>query len=120
MPNDPHAISLAEAIDLTTRWRGNMPKGAIKGARYDRIAFDKLLAAPGCAGIRIYFGMKADTSWNLVLVATDASGNDLLPTGNARGAPADGDDDPPIEEQGNICPPLCDDGSPLNGGTPPA
>ncbi len=44
MPNDPHAISLDDAIALTARSRANMPKGAIKGACFDSIAFTSLRA----------------------------------------------------------------------------
>ncbi len=60
MAVDPHAIPVQDAAVLTARWRKNMrgEKGGFNGAQFDRIALDKLLAQPGCAGIRIYMGMK--------------------------------------------------------------
>ncbi len=113
MPNDPHAISLDDAIALTARWRANMPAGAIKGARFETIALANLLAQPGCAGIRIYLGMKDDMSWTYVMVAVDAQGADIIPA-NARadGQNADGSG---LENLPPPCPPFCDVLSPLNG-----
>jgi hypothetical protein len=114
MPNDPHAISLNDAIALTARWRGNMPAGAIRGARFETVAFTNLLAQPGCAGIRIYLGMNDDMSWTYVMVAVDAKGSDII-SANARanGQNADGSG---LEEMPPPCPPDCDVSSPLNGG----
>lgn len=115
MPDDPHAIPLADAIVLTARWRQHMPAGAIKGASFERVAFDTLLNQSGCAGIRIYLGMKGDLSWTYVMVGIDANGKDLV--GAASGA-APADDGGAVEEQSVGCPPYCDTDSPLNGSVP--
>jgi len=127
MAVDPHSIPVKDAAILTERWRKNMPDGAIKAGRFDRIAFDKLLAQPGCTGIRIYLGMKTrdqtkDPSlWTLVLVGTDEQGNDMVAPLAAVAAvkkmavtsAADSGGD--TEEDPLLCPPLCDPNSPLNG-----
>jgi hypothetical protein len=132
MAVDPHAIPVKDAAVLTARWRKNMPAGGIHGARFDRIALDNLLAQPGCAGIRVYLGMKTDSEagknscWTYVLVGIDANGNDMCGPYTAAakakrlalGLTAN-DDDGGTEEDPLPCPPSCGDPSPLNGGDPP-
>jgi hypothetical protein len=121
MAIDPHYISLQDAAALTARWRQTPPPGALNGGRFDRIAFDNLLAQPGCAGIRIYMGLelpgtnKNPSLWTFVLVGTDANGNDMVSAGGAltpRGA-ADGSGGG-TEENPFQCPPSCGSQSPLN------
>ncbi len=119
MPVDPHAISLQDAIALTTRWRQNMPSGAIKAARFDRIAFDTLLAQPGCAGVRIYLGMNDDHGWTYVMVGTDGNGKDIVSAAGRSGVANDGGDGGYIAEEPEPCPPNCDTDSPLDGGAVP-
>jgi hypothetical protein len=114
MTADPHQISMKEAIALTQRWRDTQPTGSIKGARFDRIAFDNLLAQPGCAGIRIYLGLHTPDEvppgtslWTYVMIGTDAEGNDMIPV-----KLDDSDTGPKQLPLG--CPPFCDIKSPLN------
>ena len=125
MADNPHSIALKDAAVLTARWRQNMPAGGFKAARFDRIAFDTLLAQPGCAGIRIYMAMQQQGTtpnpslWTYVMIGTDANGNDMTGSAGASGgAKADaGDGDP--QELAWPCPPNCDITSPLNGDGPP-
>ena len=124
MADNPHSISLKDAAALTARWRQNMPPGGFKAAQFDRIAFDTLLAQPGCAGIRIYMAILSDpkgnpSTWTYVMIATDAAGNDITGDAGAKaGSAADaGDGDP--QEIANPCPPFCTLTGPLNGGDPP-
>ena len=121
MANDPHYISLQDAAALTARWRQNPPPGALNGGRFDRIAFDNLLAQPGCAGIRIYMGLESPNAnnnpslWTLVLVGTDAAGNDMVDSGGSltpRGAAAGSSGG--TEQYPFQCPPSCGAPSPLN------
>lgn len=121
MANDPHYISLQDAVALTARWRQNLPPSSLNAGRFDRIALDNLLSQPGCAGIRIYMGMDLPGSnnnpslWTFVLVGTDASGNDMVGTQGAsspRGAMAGSGGD--TEEHPYVCPPDCGAPSPLN------
>jgi hypothetical protein len=84
----------------------------MRAARFDRIAFDRLLGRPGAAGIRIYLGMQPGGEWTYVLVATDEEGKDILrDVGDETGTG--------VEEQAYPCPPDCDCSSPLNGDCPP-
>lgn len=105
MATNPHAISLADAADLTRRWRDANPAGTLKGGRFDRIAFDTLLAHTGCAGIRIYLGMHADGSWTFVLIGVDQAGNDIV-TGTVDAGRGSADDGDP-QQQTLPCPPFC-------------
>jgi hypothetical protein len=123
---DPHHISVQDAAVLTQRWRSSDPKPTFNGARFDRIAFDNLLAVPNCAGIRIYMGLHLQSEvkpgeplWTYVMIATDPDGNDIIPTtgaaGNAgavRAADDDSDGDP--EQNPYPCPPYCGIDDPLN------
>ncbi len=113
MPTDRHAIDLHTAAALTTRWRERHPD-AIKTARFERAAFDRLLAQPDAAGIRIYLGEKADGSWTYVMVATAKDGRDLIAT------VGDTDQQVGLAEEAEPCPPDCDPTSPLSQGSPPA
>ncbi len=109
MSTDPHAIDLDSAVALTSRWRERHPD-AMKAARFERAACDRLLAHPEAAGIRIYLGEKLDGSWTYVMVATAADGRDLIPTDG------DADQHPGLAEEAHLCPPDCDPDSPLSQG----
>jgi hypothetical protein len=103
---------LPAAAALTSRWRQRHPE-AIKAARFDRAACDRLLAHPEAAGIRIYLGEKADGSWTYVMVATAKDGRDLVPAVGAT------DQQAGLAEEADPCPPDCDPTSPLSQGSPP-
>ncbi|RYZ20390.1 MAG: hypothetical protein EOO10_23295 [Chitinophagaceae bacterium] len=115
-----HSISLSEAIDMTTRYRNNRETVLQTGYRniallpicetFDKAAFESLLSAPGCAFVRIYYGMDADLKMHAIIVAADAEGQDLLPT---QGLTED-DDDFEILDRANRCPELCPPESALN------
>lgn len=111
MSTDKHAIDLPAAAALTSRWRERHPD-AIKAARFERAACDRLLAHPEAAGVRIYLGEKLDGSWTYVMVATAADGRDLIPTGR------DLDQHAGLAEESDPCPPDCDPNSPLSHGHP--
>lgn len=114
MTVDRHSISLSDAIALTDRWRKNQPN-SMRAARFDRIAFDRLLAQPGVAGIRIYLGMHPSGEWTYVMVGTSADGEDLIKAPGSE----DAGGGTGVEEQAWPCPPDCDCASPLNGDCPP-
>ena len=117
-----NAITLKQAVDLTTRYRA--AKNEMLKAEYveknilpacetfEREAIDKLLAHPGCARLRIYLGMNEDQDICTILVGVDAEGKDMLPAIESTGEA--GDDDPVIVEDGIRCPPICPPPSPLN------
>ncbi len=95
-----HKISLAEATDLTKRFRKEHAKDA-HGGFFHREAFDTLLKQPGCAGIRIYRGKAEKGTHHFVVVGVDGEGRDLVDGG--------------VMEREAPCPPFCDQASPLVG-----
>jgi len=123
MATSPHQIPVSDAAALTLRWRRNRPTGGFNGGRFDRVAFDEILAQQGCAGVRIYMALHdpADPThsnepslWTFVLVGTDAQGNDIttIPaTGGSLNADGNTGQNP------YPCPPTCGGPGPLN--TPP-
>lgn len=100
--NSDHAITLDQAKALVKRQREH--QSAIRGSDpqcefFGRAALERILAQPGCAGIRIYHGRNDKGQHTLVLVGADGTGSDQL--------------DGTIAEEGLPCPPACDDRSTL-------
>lgn len=91
-----HRIALDEAAAQARRFR----EGQHKGGLFLRKELDDLLAQSGCAGLRFYYGRKADGQDSLILVGVDKEGNDLV-----QGV---------VMEESFPCPPLCGDGNSLN------
>jgi hypothetical protein len=77
--NEEHAISLADAAELTARYRAQFSAGTfyIKGEYFGKNALNSLLNQQGCVGARMYYGLKADQTQCLVIVGVDANGNDM-------------------------------------------
>lgn len=135
-----HGIPLSQAIEMTARYRPfreAILKPEFQGMEllplsetFNRAAFEKLLAQPGCAGIRAYLGMDAEKKVKLIFVGVNDANEDILPSKpiaasaaatsgiTPPGATADGDDDDDddggVVEEGQRCPPLCPPSSPLN------
>jgi hypothetical protein len=91
-----HRISLDEAAAQAKRHRG----GPHKGGMFLRAELDQLLAQPGCAGLRFYYGRKADGQDTLILVGVDEKGNDM-----EQGV---------LLEDHFLCPPWCGSANALN------
>ncbi len=114
-----HFISLAEAITMTTLYRGN--RETILNSLYqgqailplsetfDRAAFDAVLSQPDCSGLRIYYGMDADYKVHAVIVGVNAADEDILP-----GTATQLAEEELIIEKGIRCPELCPTASDLN------
>jgi hypothetical protein len=69
---------------------------------FPREVYERILAQPGCQGIRIYDGVDEKGAPALILVGIDKDGNDIT-AGE-------------LDEFQFPCPPFCDDGgSALNG-----
>ncbi len=114
MMRDRHTISVPDAAALTARWGKSHPD-AMRAARFDRVAFDRLLTRAGVEGIRIYLGMQPGGEWTYVMVATDENGKDIVgDVADDTGTAGTG-----VGEQAYPCPPDCDCSSPLNGDCPP-
>jgi hypothetical protein len=124
-----HFISLANAMDLTNRFR--QQKEVILAdpyknqdilpicESYDRAEFDALLSKPECAGIRIYYGMDADSKVKAIVVGYDATGTDILPSTNLSSSSSTSESTDEtgtdIIDNANRCPDICPIDSPLFG-----
>lgn len=91
-----HRISLDEAAAQARRHRG----GPHKGGLFLRAELDQLLAQPGCAGLRYYYGRKSEGQDSLILVGVDKEGNDM-----EKGV---------LLEESFLCPPICGTTNVLN------
>lgn len=91
-----HRIPLDEAIAQAKRYREGMHKGGL----FLRKEVDELLAQPGCAALRFYYGRREDGADTLILVGSDEKGNDMT-----NGV---------VLDIHFTCPPFCNDTSPLN------
>lgn len=110
MPN--HEISLAQAIEMTARYRANRPENFPISETFAIEAITKLMSAEGCQGIRIYYGMKENLEAHAILVAVNAEGEDILPLVGDESV-LDGSN-PVILEDAIRCPPVCPKASVLN------
>ena len=108
----PHAISLEEAIELTTRFREHRTDNLALSETFDKNSVLAMLSVPNSAKLRIYLGQKVNGEVCSVLVAADEAGNDLLPPISSS---RDGEGDELILEDAIRCPQLCPPPSPLNG-----
>lgn len=114
-------ITLPVAIEMTSLYRQN--REAILAPNFqgknilafsetfDRIVFDTLLAKPGCASIRVYYGMDESLKVHAILVPVDADNHDILPAQESSATTETTGDD--IGEQGRRCPVDCPPPSPL-------
>lgn len=116
LPTNSHVISLDRAKEMTATYRTNretilLPQNQGQdilplSETFNRQAFDQLLGTPGCAGIRIYYGMDEQLKVHAVIVAVNESNEDLLPASAAQAAD-EAIDDPVIIDEGQRCPPIC-------------
>jgi len=95
-----HDITLEQAQILTANFRQKNP-GVVRGGKFDRDAFDEILAQSDCVGIRYYYGLDANDSPQLILVGVNSKGNDMI--------------DDLLCEMSWPCPPTCGDPNVLNG-----
>ena len=95
---------------MTTRYRANRPGNFPICETFGMDAIKKLTGVPGCASLRIYYGMKPDNQVDAILVAVNEAGEDILPTS----ALSASDDEPVILEDSFRCPDDCPSSSSLN------
>jgi hypothetical protein len=119
-PKEPQRISLADAVELTQRYRKAAPASE-HGGFFWSDGIQELLSQPGCVGLRYYHGLDADARYQIVFVGVDANGNDITKgagtPGTKRGAKAAavaaGAGEALLLDHHWPCPPYCDTGSPL-------
>jgi hypothetical protein len=110
-----HEITLEEAVEMTTRYRTEMPsklKPEFAGSgilpiseTFNKTIFADLDSQPGCVAIRSYLGMDEDQHVRLIFVGVNDENDDILPDDSGEGGS--------IYEYGQRCPPICGV-SPLN------
>lgn len=98
--NENHIVTLDQAVKYIQNFKNFPATPSIKGAYFGRSAFDKILAQPGCIGIRYYYAKKDDGTATIVLVGVNGSGNDI--TGG------------PVSDDSFPCPPYCGGPNQLN------
>jgi hypothetical protein len=97
LPNPKsHRIALSAAADQVR----SAGKRAQKGGLFLRKDLDALLAQPGCAGLRYYYGRNAGGQDTLILIGVDQDGNDQV-----QGI---------VMEECFLCPPVCGTANSLN------
>lgn len=99
-------LSPQKAQEMITAWQSQEPDGVFSFL-YGRHVFEKILAVPGCKGIRVFNAyMESEERQALVLIAVDAAGKHIfsyqLQTGEGVLQA-----DAPIMEHGVPCPPFC-------------
>lgn len=113
-PKESQRISLADAVELTQRYRKAAPASEHAGFFWAD-GIQAILAQPGCVGIRYYHGLGPDGTYSPVIVGVDGNGNDITkPARSPRGAKAvAAAGDAVLLDHHFPCPPYCPDGSPL-------
>ena len=72
---------------------------------FNRTAIDKLLALPGCVGIRIYTGLDEEFKLHSILVGVNDKGEDLIiPSSVTENNAEEGGE---VVEEALRCPPIC-------------
>lgn len=95
-------ITRQEAIDLTTDYRSAFGENAKRAFKIDKAEIDQVFEDnPIAEGVRVYMGGSSADEFRLVMVATDAEGNDILDS---------------FYDHMSPCPSDCDTGSVLNNG----
>ncbi|HYH14988.1 MAG TPA: hypothetical protein VD794_07205 [Flavisolibacter sp.] len=110
-----HFIPLEKAKKLKKKFKekkGQLINPGIKvqdvipdSETFDRAAIDRLLALPGCVGIRIYTGMDDEDKLHSILVGVNDKGEDLIIPSNTVGLTAENDG--VVVEDAVRCPPHC-------------
>jgi hypothetical protein len=100
--NEGSYITLTQANAWTSSYRSANPN-AVKAHFYGKTKLQEVLNQSGCVGIRMYRAIDDTGALQLVLVGVTSAGADMT-----SGL---------ILERSFLCPPYCDGGSSLNGGS---
>lgn len=107
--NTDHHITLEEAVELTSRYRNEMP-GILRpeyaddnvlplSETFEKSIFIDLGSQNECVAIRSYFGMDENHKVRLIFVGVNENNEDMLNS---------------MFEHGHRCPPICPPSGPLN------
>ncbi len=100
--NEGAYITLSQGSAWTSTYRSANPT-AVKAHFYGKTKLMEMLNQSGCVGIRMYRAIDDTGAAQLVLVGVTAAGTDMT-----SGL---------ILDRSVLCPPYCDSGSGLNGGS---
>lgn len=88
-----HAVAATDAKRMIQNYWNKPIAPTSKAMYFERDIYEKILAQPGCVGIRQYFAYEDGKGVTLVLVGVDAKGSDLV--------------NGTIGESAQPCPPMC-------------
>lgn len=79
-------VDLSTAKTWTANYRASLPdpKNDTLAHFFGFAIIQKILAEPGCMGLRIYYGIDDNGKKQLMLVGADAQGDNLLPNATAQ------------------------------------
>lgn len=100
---EKHEMALTDAVQLVANFCKNPQAPNNQGGSFERRAFEKILAQPGCEKIKFYWAKESNGKFTIVLVGVDVAGKDMV-AGS-------------IMERSSDCPPHCDVTSPFTMGT---
>jgi hypothetical protein len=86
-PESDHQIDIKVAIELVQHFRRNPVAPREKGGYFWAEPLRRMLAEPGCVGMRYYHGADDKGGYRIVLVGVDSDGRDIVKhptTGGAR------------------------------------
>lgn len=98
--NENHDITLSAAAAMTKRYRESVPPGSIISHCFGKQAIKAILDQPGCVGMRVYYGLNAENTKQLIVTGVAADGNDMY--------------EGLLAERTFYCPPECAAANPLN------
>jgi hypothetical protein len=76
--NEDHSITLADAAEMTARFRDNMPWDDTIAEFFGKSALLAILNQEDCVGIRLYFGFDDQMRPSMVAVGAKANQDDLV------------------------------------------
>jgi hypothetical protein len=94
--SDGEFISLQDAVSWTANHRNSSGYNGVKAQFYGKAKVAQILQQQGCVGLRVYYAIDDQGVPVLVLIGTDADGNDI--------------ESELILERGLSCPPNCGGG----------
>ena len=69
-------IPLVDAAGMTANYRNQNPDSTLAHF-FGKDIINQILSQNGCVGIRMYYGIDSDDEKQLLLVGTDANGDDM-------------------------------------------
>lgn len=91
---DGHLCTWEFGRECIARYREKPLETKVQAVSFDRGAYDRILAQPGCTGVRNYLARTPEGEMTLVMVGITADGANM----------SDGE----VAELGKPCPPFCD------------